>query len=251
MLTRTTATRTHRATHRALLVIGVLPTTMLTGCITSPTGSLKASLEAREMQLDPCPGGLIEDAEDNNSQILKNEERGGYWFTFVDEAGSTIEPHGEFTMSPGGPPGSQYAAHVKGQMAGSGASIYAGFGFAIADPKAPYDASKYKGVSFWAKGPGTVRFKTPDINTDPQGDRCNDCYNDFGVDIYLSEEWTRYTVPFSKMKQQSGWGDPAPAVATDGLFAIQWQYGQPDSAFDLWVDNIEFVGCWSAAEATP
>ena len=63
------------------------------------------------------------------------------------------------------------------------------------------------------------------------------------MDIYLSDQWVRYTVPFEKMTQQPGWGDRAPALSPDAIFAIQWQYSTPDTDYDIWFDNIELVGC--------
>jgi hypothetical protein len=50
-------------------------------------------------------------------------------------------------------------------------------------------------------------------------------------------------VPFEKMAQQPGWGDRAPQVSKDQLFAIQWQFGTPDTEYEVWIDNIELVGC--------
>lgn len=222
----------------------VLPLTLslATGCITSRTGAYLNADEAAEAKLSVCPEGMIEDVEDNNDQILQKEGRGGYWFSFYDAEGTKISPKSEL-FAPGGPQGSKYFAHAKGKLATSGASIYAGIGFNLADPKSLYDASKYQGISFWAKGNATLRFKTPDVQTEPGGDRCTSCYNDFGVDIALYPEWTRFTVPFAKMKQQPGWGDPAPAVAKDALFAIQWQVSKPGAEFDFAIDNVEFVGC--------
>ena len=222
----------------AVLSLGLMP-----ACITSPTGAYLNADEAAAMKLKSCPAGLIDDGEDDNSQVMKVEGRDGYWFTFKDTEGTTVEPSGEFQMSQGGPPGSNYAARMTGNVASAGKSLYVGMGFNLKDPQIPYDASKYQGVSFWGKGPGIIRFKTPDVNTHPAGDRCSDCYNDFGVEIYLSEKWTRYTVPFEKMKQQPGWGDPAPEVAKDALFAVQWQYSKPGADFDIMIDNVEFVGC--------
>ena len=223
----------------------VLAPCILSGCITSPTWEYGDTAEAKQIKLGTCPQGLIDDGEDNDSQIIKVEGRDGYWFTFADTEGTTVKPKGDFVMDQGGPPGSdsKHAARMTGRVAASGKSLYVGLGFALRSPKGPYDASKYQGVSFWAKGPGRIRFKTPDVNTTPEGDRCSDCYNDFGVDLVLQDEWIRYTVPFDRMAQQPGWGDPAPEVAKDMLFAIQWQYGTPDTDFDIWVDNIEFVGC--------
>jgi endoglucanase len=161
----------------------------------------------------------------------------------VDEAGSTIEPKGDFKMAAGGPEGSKYAARATGKTAASGQSIYVVLGFALTSSKVPYDARPATGVRFWAKGPARIRFKLPDVSTAPEGDRCTDCYNDFGVDLDLSDRWERYTVPFDKMGQQPGWGDRAPKISEDQLFAIQFQFGAADQQFEYWVDNIEFVGC--------
>jgi hypothetical protein len=225
-------------------VSGQLAALLLTvsGCITSPTGAYLNAEEAKTVQYQPCPNGMIEDLEDGNVQIKKLEGRGDYWFTSVDAEGTAINAKDEIPEA-GGPQASKFAAHMRGKLASSGPSVYAVMGFNITESRRPYDASKAEAIRFWGKGPGVVRFKTPDINTAPAGDRCKDCYNDFGVDIYLSETWTRYTVPFAKLKQQPGWGDRAPSVAKDALFAIQWQVSKKGAPFDLWIDDVEFVGC--------
>jgi endoglucanase len=217
-----------------------------TGCITSGPGEYGTTADVRDLHLELCPDGLIDDAEDNNTQINTVGGREGYWFTIKDEYGSTIEPGSDaFQMSEGGPEGSKFAARMKGTTAAGGANIYpyVGMGFNLANPKAPFDAGKAQGIQFWAKGPGRIRFKTPDVMTDPAGEKCTQCYNDFGVDIFLDDKWQRYTVPFSKMEQQPGWGDRAPHVAKDQLFAIQWQFGTAGKDYDVSVDNIAFVGC--------
>jgi len=235
------AARRRRGTGRLLLSAAL--SLALVGCITSAPWEYGATAEIRDTVLGPCPNGLLEDAEDGDNQIVKSGGRDGYWFTSVDEWGTTVEPKGEFKMSPGGPPGSKNAAHAHGVTAKAGESIYVVLGFAFTNPKTPFDARPAEGIRFWAKGPGRIRFKTPDVNTAPEGDRCNDCYNDFGVDIYLSDDWQRYTVPFKKLAQQSGWGDRAPAVSRDQLFAVQWQFSKPGSSYDIWIDNVELVGC--------
>ena len=69
-------------------------------------------------------------------------------------------------------------------------------GMNFIDPKGQYDASKYAGIPFWAKkGPdstGKVRLKVPDVNTDPDGGVCTECFNDFGADIVLTNDWKLY-----------------------------------------------------------
>lgn len=226
-----------------------MPLLMAPGCITSSPAEYGATPSAKKRVLSMCKNGMLDDGEDGNGQIIKVDGRDGYWFTFGDTEGTKFEPRGAFQMSEGGRPAggslpeSKYSARVHGKLASAGKSIYAGVGFALSNPKTPFDLSHAKGIQFWAKGPGKVRFKTPDVNTDPVGDRCNDCYNDFGVDIYLSDKWERYTVPFDELQQQPGWGDRAPHVATGGIFAVQWQFTTAGAEFDLSFDDISLVGC--------
>ena len=200
----------------------------------------------------PAPGGMIADGDDNNNQVNVVEGRGGYWYTFVDEAGSDVWPTagskgGTFEMSPGGANGTQFAAHMKGTI-GTGNIVYVGMGMNFVDPKGPYDASKYQGVTFWAKkGPGStgnVRLKMPDNSTDPDGGVCSECFNDFGVDMKLTEEWTQYTLLFDNMSQQKGWGSPRKSdIDKASVYGIQFQVNDKGQPFDIWVDNIQFTGC--------
>ena len=201
-----------------------------------------------------CPKdvGLIADGENNSNQIADIQGRGGYWYTFVDDAGSSVVPEagkngGTFTMTPGGANGTKYAAHMSGTV-GGGNAVYVGMGFNFVDPKGQYDASKYKGITFWAKkGPGSadkVKLKVPDKSTDPDGKICKECFNDFGMDITLTDQWTQYTIPFTSMKQDKTWGSPHPdGVDPKTLYGVQFQFNQAGQAFDMWLDEIEFTGC--------
>jgi endoglucanase len=202
----------------------------------------------------PCgPDALIEDGEDNNNQVIVQGGRAGYIYTYMDTEGTTIAPKagsegGVFEMSPGGF-NSAYAMRMSGTVANA-KIVYAGMGLNMTDPKDMYDATKYKGVSFYAKrGPGatsSVRVKMPDVNTDPDGQTCGNCYNDFGLDIKLTEEWQHFIIPFSKMKQEPGWGSPRPgSLSADKVFALQFQTKQP-GAYDIWVDSMAFTGCGGA-----
>jgi endoglucanase len=225
------------------LVFSCIFGVVFAGCITSPASEYGATPIAKKEHLNSCPDGLIDDLEDNDSQIAKKEGREGYWFTFTDTYGSTITPRDKFNADTGGPDGSHYAAHMQGKISTTGQYPYVGMGFSFLNPKGNYDASKYKGISFWAKGNGKVRLEVLDANTQPEGDRCTACYNNFGVELYLSDQWTRYTVPFDRLAQQPGWGDQTGAVSTKELFGVQWQFRTAGSQYDIWFDDIEFVGC--------
>ncbi len=190
---------------------------------------------------------MIDDAEDRNDQVLVRERRGGYIYTFVDTAGSTVQPGATgFKMDKPGANGSRYAMHVQGKLASSG-ETYAGVGLDLRNPRTGYDASKYKGISFLAKSGGGgvahVAFSIPDVNTDPDGKVCTECFNNFGIGVDLTEEWTRFEVPFTELKQQAGWGTPRPdAIDVRKLISLQWQVTAPGSSFDFWIDDVSFIG---------
>lgn len=208
----------------------------------------------------PCgPEALIEDGEDNNNQVIVQDGRAGYIYTYIDSEGTNISPKegsngGIFTMSPGGANGSKFALRMNGTLA-QASIVYAGMGMNFTDPKDAFDATRYKGVSFYAKRGSQdsfrkVRVKLPDINTDPDGGKCTNCYNDFGMEIKLETEWTQYIVPFDRLKQESGWGSPRPAgLATAEVYALQFQVKEAGAAYDVWVDDIKFTGCGEVTRA--
>jgi endoglucanase len=215
-------------------------------CIPNAIPATAADIAAAKSK---CPAdGMIDDCEDNNNQVMANKGRSGYWYTFADKT-TKIEPAGggTFTMSAGGANGSAHAAHFSGKI-GTAQIVYGGAGFNFVDPKGAYDATAYKGISFWAKiGPGStskVRLKVPDSNTDPDGKVCTECFNDFGVDLDLTPTWTQYQIAFGEMKQMEGWGAPhTGAINAKKLYGVQWQANAPGAPFDVWIDDVEFIGC--------
>jgi endoglucanase len=198
------------------------------------------------------PEALIDDGEDNNNQVAVNDGRSGYWYTYVDSVGSSITPTagsagGIFTWTAGGANGSAFAARMNGNI-GAAPVVFAGMGMNFADPKGPYDASKYQGVAFWAKkGVGAtanVRIKFPDSNTDPDGGVCSACYNDHGRNIKLADEWEEFFMPFYSLSQEKGWGSPkTSSVESTGLYSLQFQVNEKGATYDVWVDDLRFTGC--------
>ena len=248
---------THVFKHFAQTTIALLALVpAFTNCIPRPTGGGGVNTGGPNPEDTPegkaCPAdGVIDDGEDNNNQVLAQKGRGGYWYTFADK-GSTVTPTagalgGTFSMNPGGANGSQFAAHMNGKIAASG-TVYAGLGFNFADPKAPFDVSGYKGISFWARrgenSTGSIRVKLPDVNTDQDGRVCTECFNDFGTDLELTTTWTKYTVIFAGAQQMPGWGAPRPAgVEAAKMYGVQWQVNTPGAEYDIWIDDIQFTGC--------
>lgn len=198
---------------------------------------------------DCGPDGVLDDGEDGNNQNLPVGDRGGYWYTFRDKKGTTIDPTagedgGTFAMSEGGH-NSQFAARFHGKI-GTGAPLFGGMGMNFVDPKAPYDASKYAGIMFWARRGETstpkVRLKVPDANTDPDGGVCTECFNDFGADLSLTPDWKLYIFPWKSMKQMPGWGNPRkPHITQAKIYGIQFQVNIPSANYDIYIDDLKFI----------
>jgi endoglucanase len=229
-----------------LLLIASAAATVGTGC--PAPGSRPASAAAAAMK-ECGPDGLIDDFEDNNNQITVTDERGGYWYTYADDKGSTVWPEqgdkgGTFTLVEGGHD-SKYAASFKGKLAAA-SIVYAAMGLNFQDPKGPYDASKYVGITFFAKRSATstnkLRIKMPDAYTDPDGQICSACFNDYGADVAVGVEWTRVVLPFRDLKQEPDWGSPRkPHVDSSKLFAIHFEAKASGAEYEFWIDDIAFV----------
>jgi endoglucanase len=216
----------------------------------APTATSAPPLSAPLAIKDCGDGALIDDGEDGNNQSLPNGGRGGYWYTFKDPGATTVDPQagayggGAFTMSEGGH-GSSWAARFHGKI-GTGAIVFAGLGVNFVDPKGQYDATKYTGVTFWARrgesSTGKVRLKVPDVNTDKEAGVCSECFNDFGADFNFTTDWKQYVVPFKAMKQLAGWGAPRkPHITADKVYGLQWQVQVPSAHYDIYIDDVRFT----------
>lgn len=232
-------------------LVGAVGCCAAAGC--SAAADTSAPATAAGFDLGGCDAtAVIEDAEDNDHRSIAQQGRGGYMYTFLDEAGSTVEPvagrlGGTFSQSEGGANGSLYAARIHGQLT-NGSVVFAGFGINFVDPKGPYDASAYDGITFFARrsadSSATIRLKVPDTSTTPEGGVCSECFNDFGADVEIEEHWQQYVYPFESLSQMSGWGNPRPgAVDSSAIYGLQFQVNAGGSAFDLWFDDVAFYGC--------
>jgi hypothetical protein len=194
----------------------------------------------------PATDGALDDFEDGNKQLTKVAGRDGYWYQANDKFGSTID----VKIDEPGAGASEMAAHITGTTApGKPEDQIWGvqMGNRLVHNNEAYDASKYAGISFKAKvGPSSarnVRFKIADINTHPDFKICKACWNHFGRDLTLTEQWQTYTITFSGAEQEPGWGDPRPAsILPDKLAEVNWSIG-PGVSYDMWFDDLTFVDC--------
>jgi hypothetical protein len=134
---------------------------------------------------------------------------------------------------------------MKGQLAKK-SIVYAAMGLNFLDPKGPYDASAFEGITFFVKHAagkiGRLRIKLPDGNTDPDGQICSACFNDYGTDVSVGEQWQRVVIPFRDLKQEPDWGAPRkPHVDSKKVYAIHFEAKVPGGDYDFLIDDIAFI----------
>jgi hypothetical protein len=196
----------------------------------------------------PPQGGtdaLIDDLEDGNNESRAVDGRKGYWFVFNDATtGGVQTPTGDFTASDGGANGSAKAAHTTGTgFTNWGGGMGVSFN-AVGSLNCPYNAISFTGIEFWAKGTGLVRVMVGSDATVPvsAGGTCTpeaDCHNHHGKDITFTANWTKYTLAWSDLTQDSTWGKQVGAIDPSKLIQINFQAKAP---FDFWVDDLAFTG---------
>ncbi len=186
---------------------------------------------------------LIDDLEDGDGKVLMLEDRGGVWYATNDGTGSDVTPEaGNLT---GGEAGGHEGLGV--HTTGSGLSNYGGgVGFGIGGKC--YDAGIYDGISFWAKGPGTIRVtvSTADTQKTMYGGDCGDgpnCGDGFGTKVELTGAWAEYSVKWTDL-EQAGWGK---AVTFDAgrILGMDFFAAADDAGtytWDFWLDDIAFTG---------
>jgi hypothetical protein len=189
---------------------------------------------------------LIDDMNDGDRFIPQVNGRAGAWKDSDDGTpGSTMfpDPAGLFTMTNTGDACRKYAAYAYGgPFVDNSPVVYFGIG-------GPYDASKYSGISFWAKyDSGTsanLRVAFPDKDTQPDGGLCkssvpgNQCWDHYGKRIGLTTTWTKYDVFFNETSQD-GWGRTGGGFDRSTIYEVQFQL-PIDAKFGIWIDDVAFV----------
>ncbi|XXX82530.1 hypothetical protein WMF30_27630 [Sorangium sp. So ce134] len=198
----------------------------------------------------PLELSMIDDMEDGNIGILKGEEanpRQGAWFAYNDgseggaqEPAEAAELVAVMTPARGG---SERAVHTSGNDLFT--SWGAGIGFRLSS--ADYDATAYRGITFWARAEGASSTELSvtfvDQQTDPGGGICGDdegqvpCFDHFHTSVPLASDWTHFKVPFACLVQ-TGYGI-FEAFAQDRIRIVQFSFG-PGQAFDYWIDDVAF-----------
>ena len=200
-----------------------------------------------------CPGlasneELIDDLNDGDRFIPSVNGRLGAWSDSHDNSPNGKmypDPNTGFMPTDSGDTCRKFAAYVSG----GGYVIWgANFWFGLGSP---YNASLYKGISFWAKVDSgvspVVRVAFPDKDTQPDGNLCQTgittgptaCFDHYGDRKTLTTTWAKYTVSFSELSQD-GTGRAGTAFDPASVYQVLFQI--PVSAtFGIWIDDVAFT----------
>jgi len=229
---------------------------------------------------------LISDFKMDNSIAATPDGRQGGWYVYGDSKGTFSPP----LVSGAAYPIDSAVGNTNCSGAGSlhtKATGFAEWGAALGtdfkprasstDLKPTYDATKYRGVAFWAKGSAPishVSVKFPDFYQDkeaqPDGVGCiytaGSQYNcspylvQFGVstlfpnyaNAVIDTTWRRFEVLFADTKQDpgnAGWTiPPGDKLAVSQLTGMAIQVNADYSSgsakandFEIWIDDVEFI----------
>jgi hypothetical protein len=191
---------------------------------------------------------LIDDLNDGDRFIPSVNGRAGAWFDSHDSSPNAKmypDPNTGFSPTDTGDSCRKFAAYVTGSgYVLWGADLWFGLG-------SPYNASKYKGISFWAKidaaTSSALRVSFPDKDTQPEGNLCQTnvasgstaCYDHYGYRPPVTTTWTKYTVAFSQLTQE-GWGHAGSAFDPASLYQVLFQI-PVGATFGIWIDDVAFT----------
>lgn len=225
---------------------------------------------------------LIDDMEDGNQNILSDDGLRGLWYIYNDGTpDSTQEPSSAFRMTLGVEAGGperpcgatqetpffapeQQCLYVA-RTYGAGHTVW-GAGLALdlkgdGGVKYPYNASRFCGVGFYARGDAELRLKVQDMFSTPESlseavrlrgpevPRCDPqdgpaCGAHFGANFTLTDEWQWYEFAFEDLRHET-WGFPGADTTARldprFLVGLQFQVGLNDTSFDFSIDNVGFL----------
>jgi hypothetical protein len=210
----------------------------------------------------PCTVPATSPLIDNLEKAANGTAQGcvhGYWYTYNDgSAGTQTPPANMFMNSPiTDRAGSTFAAHSTGSgFTGDTATpknLFAGFGLDFNAAPAPsttkytVNASVFKGVTFFAKGSGTINVNIPTSKTDPTlgcvSTTASPCYDISFKAITLTAAWAPYTLMWTDFGQ-IGFGAKE-VLDGSNIGGIKFESKATAPAtfppYDAWIDDLKFV----------
>jgi len=190
---------------------------------------------------------LVDDVEDGDDAIIPQAGRQGSWFAFASNQTGDDKVEVDLVVRDDRP-GSTFSAHFAETV-----EEYGGLGVSLAEVS--YDASRYSGVTFWARRSegslGTFYVAFPNIDTHDKIGTCRTadppkkCNDHWACRVQIGTEWQRFAVLFDELAQ-AGWDDfyHVDAFQRAGLKDITLNVRGGTGvqvSFELWLDDIAFI----------
>lgn len=210
----------------------------------APGAAPLVSARPTSAEIDPCLSAaqaagsepLIDDFEDGDDAVLPFEGRVGFWRwpREIDAPGTA--PALIPVPRPDATRGNRLAQHVKGgQLLDWGATVEFDF------RPTCYDASRYAGVSFQARGPGRIYFAARERSVIPiaEGGSClADCHNPHVAKVELESGFRTYQVRFAELRKR---GIGTPPLDAHRLHSLAFLIRPEDTPYDVWLDDVRFL----------
>jgi hypothetical protein len=219
---------------------------------------------------------MIDDMEDGDGAVCESDGRLGGWYVVVGTQGvpsgavvTNPTPNEVLNATPLGADGRPGSGSLYGfGLSGSGFNTdsmtsrdWALLGANVSD-RSPYDASKHRGVTFWARSVGgafklRVNFSTTAVRSAANHGSCVSsggkvCDDSYGGWVDLGDNWKQFALDFGYLRQM-GWGVPVAGPDLAHLWTIELYYyfstydaalGSAitnPSTFKFLVDDLQFV----------
>ncbi|MGC4094930.1 MAG: hypothetical protein QM756_44835 [Polyangiaceae bacterium] len=208
------------------------------------TGGSQRATTPPHATLDPClavavasgEAPLVDDFEDGDDGILQNEQRLGFWRWVRETDAPGTAPALLPIPRPTASANNRLALHVKGgRLSDWGAAVEFTF------RPACYDASRYVGIAFSARGPGRIYVAPRETSVIPvaEGGNCErDCHNPHTLKVDLDDKFRAYQVRFDDMHQR---GVDRPPLNAKRLNSLAFLVRPEDTPYDVWLDDVRFI----------
>jgi hypothetical protein len=187
------------------------------------------------------PADVIDDLEDGDLMLPKNPALGGRvgnWYPFSDGTGTSS--FDVATIERGA--SSVYGLSTSGKGHKSwGSGLAVSLNRSTVD-NAPYDASGYAGITFWARAQSALKVTVslPDVDTASAGMICSTCEHHYYKAVQVTTDWQRFTVPFSELSLEPGTVPSPTAFKPSGIFSVMFSLAANQN-YELELDDLAFV----------
>lgn len=187
---------------------------------------------------------LIDDVEGAFPRLPSRAGRNGAWFSVHDQTAGQAMPVSAVAAEH---EASRFAASIKG---GGFTDWGAQMGVSLKSPSTAYDASKYCGVRFLARGSGSGwSFLISDRLSIPDGGVCDatnwdsdqGCYQFVGRSLAVGPVWQEVVIRFDELRLRRN-PQSARRLETSALYDILFNfYDAQGAAFELVIDDLSFL----------